>query len=60
MFIIYVLDTWSRNLNTKSALGCCMFGAVKLPKNGDPDKFEYGGYDVRYDARLQYLLSTDD
>ena len=37
-----------------------MFGAVKLPKNGDPDKYEHGGYDVRYDARLQYLLSTDD
>ena len=35
---IYELDRWPRNLNTDFALKDCLFGAVKLTKNADPDK----------------------
>ena len=42
-FIVYELDTWVRNLNTKFALGDCLFGTVNLTKNTDPDKYRYSG-----------------
>ena len=38
LFIVYELDRWPRNLNTDFALKDCLFGAVKLTKNADPDK----------------------
>ena len=34
---IYELDTWSNGLNCEFAVGNCLFGAVKLPKNSDPE-----------------------
>ena len=39
LFIVYELDTWSRDLNTTFALSDCFFGAVKLTKNADRDKY---------------------
>ena len=38
--IIYKLDTWSRDLNTDFTLGNCLFEAVKLTTNDDPDKHD--------------------
>ena len=38
LFIAYKLDRWSRELNTDFTLKDCLFGAVKLTKNADPDK----------------------
>ena len=33
-----------------------MFGAVKLTKNADPDKYKYSGYSIGFDSRLQFSL----
>ena len=29
----------------------CLFGAVKLTKNTDIDKYKYSGYGIRFDRR---------
>ena len=34
-----------------------MFGAVKLTKNADPDKYNYSGYGIGFDLRLEFSLS---
>ena len=39
LYIIYELDTWSRDSNTDSTLGNNLFGSVKSVKNADPDKY---------------------
>ena len=39
LYISKELETWSRDLNTYFTLGVCCFGAVKLTKNADPDKY---------------------
>ena len=39
LFIVYELDTWPRDLNAKFAQGDCLFGAVTLTKNADPNKY---------------------
>ena len=57
LYISYTLDTRSRDLDTDFTLGKCLFGAVNLTKNPDPDKFGYNGYVIGFDSRLQFSLS---
>ena len=56
LFIVYELDTWFRNSNTKNMLLDCLFGAIKLIKYADPDKYRYNGYGIRFGARLHFSL----
>ena len=55
-YISYILDTWSRDLNTNFTLGNCLFRAMKLTKNADPDKYGCSGYGTGFNARLQFSL----
>ena len=57
LYISYILDQWSRDLNTDLTLNNCLFGSVKLTKNADPDKHKYNGYGIGFDSRLEFLLS---
>ena len=56
LYIFYTLDIWSRNLNIDLTLVNCLFGVVKLTRNADPDKYEYSGYGIGFDVRLQFSL----
>ena len=42
-YISCKLDTWSKYLSTNFTLGNCLFGALKLTKNADLDKYKYSG-----------------
>ena len=48
LFIVYELDTWSRDLNTDFTEKGYLFGAVKLTKNADTDKYKYSGYSIGF------------
>ena len=51
-FIVYELDTWSRDLNSDFTLKDCLFGGVKLVKeNADPDKYIYV-YGIYWDKNV--------
>ena len=41
---VYELDTWSQDLSVHFTRKYCLFGAVKLTKNADPDKYFYSKY----------------
>ena len=56
IFIVYELDTWSRDLNSDFTVKDCLFGGVKLVKNADPDKYVYTGYGIRFDSRSEFSL----
>ena len=49
---------YGQDLNTKSTLGDCLFGAVKLTKNVHSDKYACSGYVIGFDARSQFLLPS--
>ena len=53
LYISYLLNEWSKDLNTDFTLGNCLFGAVKITKNTDPDKYKYSGYGIGFDSRSQ-------
>ena len=38
------------------ALGNSLFGATKLTKYDDPDKYSYSGWGIGFDARRNFLL----
>ena len=53
-FIVYELDTGSRDLNTDFTLKDCLFGGVKLAKNNDQDKYVYTGYSIGFNLRSEF------
>ena len=56
-FIVYELDTWSRDLNSDFILKDYLFGGVKLAKNADPDKYIHTGYGIGFDSRSEFLFT---
>ena len=48
LFNVYELDRSSQDLNVKFTLKYCLFEAVKLTKNADPNKYFYSGYGIRF------------
>ena len=56
LFIVYELDTGSRDLNTEFFLNDCLFGVVKLTKNADTDRYKYSGYGIRFDSQSAFSL----
>ena len=59
LFIVYELVTWSRDFNTKFTLGDCLFGAVTLTKNADPDKSGYTDYVIGFDLCSSFSINGE-
>ena len=48
LFLVYELNTCSKDLNTEFTLKDCLLGNVKTTKNPDPDKYPYSGYGIGF------------
>ena len=59
LYISYELDTSSKDLNTDFTLGNCLFGAVKLTKNADPDKYKYSSYGIGFDSCSRFSWTDE-
>ena len=57
LYITYEIDTSARGLNTDFTLGNSLFGAVKLTKNADPNKYGCSSYGVGFDALSRFSWS---
>ena len=55
-----VLNFWSQDSNTDFTLKDCLFGAVKLTKNSNQNKFSYFGYGIRFDSYLFFSFPNFD
>ena len=53
---VYEINMWPFNVGKVFLLGNSLFGAVKLTKNADPDKYEYSGYGIGFDTGGSFLL----
>ena len=51
---------WSQDLNADFTLKDHLFGAVKLTKNPDPDKYSYSGYGIGFDSRSLFSVPNFD
>ena len=50
LYIVCELNIWSQDLNADFTLKDCLFGAVKLTKNANPNKYSYSGYGIEIDS----------
>ena len=50
LFIVYILDACSQDVNTDFTLKDCYFGTVKLSKHVYPDKSSYSGCSIAFDS----------
>ena len=57
LYISYKLASWSKNLYTDFTRCNCLFEAVKVTKNVDPDKYKYSGYCIEFDSCSQFSWS---
>ena len=49
IYIVYDLDS---NINNfEPTLENCLFGAIKITKNSDIDKYKYSGYGIGFDSK---------
>ena len=51
LFLVPELDRRSQGLQAKFSLNYCLFWAVKLTKNDNPNKYSYSGYGTGFDSR---------
>ena len=56
--ISFTLGLQLRNLNTDFTSTNCLFGSVKLTKNGVLDKFKYTGYGTGFYSSLEFLFTN--
>ena len=57
LFIVYELDRWLRNLNSNFNLKDCLFEAVTLTINADPDKYKYSDYSIGFASRSNFSFT---
>ena len=59
IYIIYRLRLHTTG-NTDFTIKGCLFGAVELTKNSDPDKYNYEGYGICFDSRGSFTHPDGD
>ena len=51
---VYEINLWPFKYSSDFMLKSCLFGAVKLTKNSDPDKYKYSGYGNGFDMNRKF------
>ena len=54
--IVYELNIWSQDLKAEFTLKYCLFKAVKLTKNANPNIYSYSRYIIEFDSRLIFSI----
>ena len=58
IYIVYEINLCSNIQGASLALGSCLFEALKLTKNTEPDKYKHSGYGSVFNSRGSFLLSN--
>ena len=58
LFIVYEMNLWDRGYDYYPTLETCLFGAVKLLKNADIDKYKCSRYDIGFNRNGTSSFST--
>ena len=60
LYIVYELNIWSQELNAEFTLKHCLFRAVKLTNNANPNKYSYSEYGIGFDSRSLFMIPNFD
>ena len=59
LYIVYELNTWSRNRANNFTLKSCLFGTVILERNAIKNKFTYNGWEIVFDGEGSWSFGND-
>ena len=59
LYIVYELNTWSRNPTNNFTLKSSLFGTIKLTRNADKSKFTYNGRGIAFDGKGYWSFDND-
>ena len=57
MKVVHKISLWAYNVGSDFTLGNSLFGAAKLTKKVDSDKYSYSQYGIGFDSRGFFSLS---
>ena len=60
LLIVYELNRWLKDFNANFNLKDCSFGAVKITKTADPDKYSYLGYGIGFNSGSLFSIPNFD
>ena len=58
IYIVYEISFSNHGYDDYSPLENCLFGAVKLTKNDNFDKYKYSGYGIGFDRRVTFSFPS--
>ena len=58
IYVVYEITNFN-GINSYPTLTNALFGAVKLTKNADFDKYKYSGYGIGFDGKGFYLIGNE-
>ena len=58
-YIVYELNNWPRDPTNNVTLKNCLFGTVKLVRNGIKSKFTYNGWGIPFDWEGSWSFNND-
>ena len=58
IYIVYEIQK-SVNISDYPTLENCLFGAVKLTKHVDVNKYKYSGYGIGFDRKVFYAIGAE-
>ena len=58
MYIVYEINLWDRGYDDYPALENSFFGAVKLVKNANIDKYKYSEYGIGFDRNGTFSVGN--
>ena len=58
IYTVYETNLWDRGCDDYPVLENSLFGAVKLVKNADIDKYKYSGYDTGFDRHGSFSVAS--
>ena len=59
IYFVYKVNLWSYTKSANFTLENSLFGAAKVTKNADTDKYSYSGYGIWLYTGKNILLSVD-
>ena len=59
IYVVYEITNF-HGINSYSTLTNALFGAVKLTKNKDIDKYKYSGYGIGFDGKGFYSIGNEN
>ena len=59
VYIVYDLDTWSRNAANNFKFKNCLFGASNIVKHSDKETYAYSGYRITFDIAGWWSCDND-